>query len=284
MKKDYLGNTKAPQRVSQHEIDTNALRFVQTKLTPDWVERSYRERDYGVDMMLEVFHGGEPTGTLALLQIKGRDAAFDDDNVALSVPVKTLLYVRAFATPVFLVHVSITSQRAYFVWLQKYINTRLTATNPRWTKQEEVTIHFPQDNTWDALGLSKVRQLATYVAHRDLGIQFLRHLTWLRHNIDDFLSTKDRSAVDQAISRVKEIEKLAPFLAVYEDSVPEVIVDFDRMRKLLLKAAAYRDFGYEEDEAVLKDVQNLDSVALMFLSNDEDDGYLSSVTATDTPY
>jgi hypothetical protein len=81
-----------------------------------------------------------------------------------------------FQAPFFLVHASVTDNRAYFVWIKKYINTRITFENPRWNKQEHVTIHFPPDNEPNNNGLAKVRSLATYVAQQDLDIASLGRL------------------------------------------------------------------------------------------------------------
>lgn len=71
--------TLPPRRTETHRIDTQAVRVVRSKLTPDWVERSVEDRDYGIDMMLEAFDGDQPTGILILLQIKGHAGRFGDD-------------------------------------------------------------------------------------------------------------------------------------------------------------------------------------------------------------
>ena len=283
-KKDEHGNTLPPQRTDEHRIDEAALRVVRNKLTTDWVERSVAGRDYGIDMMLEAFDGDNPTGTLVLFQIKGREASFGDGPVSLSVPVRTLLYARMFQAPFFLVHASAADQRAHFVWLQKYINTRLTNDSPRWNRQEDVTIHFPSDNVLDEDGLAKIRSLATYVAHRDLGIAFLGHLFWLRHHLDDFHEMPMRETMAAAISRAEEIQKLEPFMDTYVEMCPELAIDIDEMILAMKKAESYNAFDYGDDTMVEKQVRDLHAVATMFLSKDEGDAFVADNMDTDLPY
>ncbi len=282
--KDSDGNTLLPQRSDEHRIDSEAVKVVRNQLTADWEERSVEGRDYGIDMMVEAFDGNDPTGKLVLFQIKGRQESFGNESVSLSVPVKTLLYARMFQAPFFFVHVSVTDKRTYFVWLQKYINTRLTFENPRWIKQGTVKIHFPLDNELNEDGLAKIRSLSTYVAHRDLGIAFLGHLVMLQDHLHDFHSTRARSALSAAIARTKEIAKLEPFFDTYEETCPDVSVDFDEMLAVLKKAESYGEFDRGDDDIVESNVTNLLAVARMFLSQDEADAFVSENMETHLPY
>lgn len=283
-KTDANGDTLPPQRSDEHEIDDDAVRIVRTQLTSNWVERAVSGRDYGIDMMLEAFAGRNPTGTLVMFQIKGRKASFGTGGVSLSVPVKTLLYARMFQAPFFLVHVSVADKRTYFVWLQKYINSRLTFEHPRWTKQEKVTIHFPPDNELNGTGLAKIRTLATSVAHRDLGIAFLGHLVWLQHHFDEFRACKHRSALVEVIARTKQIEKLQPFLDPYIDASPDLDVDFEDLLAALKKAESYGDFDYDDDERIEEQVGNLQCIARLFLSEDESTASAAEDMDTGLPF
>ncbi|WP_122170811.1 DUF4365 domain-containing protein [Burkholderia stabilis] len=282
--KDSNGNTLPPKRSDEHRIDSEAVKVVRNLLTADWEERSVEGRDYGIDMMVEAFDGDDPTGTLVLFQIKGLQASFGSEGVSLSVPVKTLLYARMFQAPFFLVHASVADKRAYFVWLQKYINSRLTFENPRWIRQGKVTIHFPLDNELNKDGLAKIRSLSTYVAHRDLGIAFLGHLIILQDRLKDFHATGERGALAEAISRTKEIAKLESFFNMYEETCPDVYVDFEDMLIALKKAESYGEFDFGDDDMVESQVTNLLAIARMFLSQDEGDAFVAENMETNLPY
>jgi hypothetical protein len=274
--------TKPPQRCNTHRIDTLAVRMVESTLPADWIKRSVEDRDYGIDMMLEAFDGDDPTGVLVLLQVKGREASFGREDVSMSVPVKTLLYAQMFQTPFFLVHASLGDQKAYFVWLQKYINTRLASDSPQWNRQDHVTIRFPSDNLLDRDGLSKIRDLVTYVVHRDMGVTFLSHLIWLRQHVENYHQGGGKHELEEALVRVNEIRKLEEFLASYEDSCEEL--DLDELWKALDKATAYGYFDYEDDELVDAQLAHLHAVEMMFLSKDDGDAFVSENLETNMPY
>lgn len=282
--KDSNENTPPPQRSEEHRIDSEAVKVVRNQLTPDWEERSVEGRDYGIDMMAEAFDGENPTGTLILFQIKGRQASFGSEGVSLSVPVKTLLYARMFQAPFFLVHVSVADKRAYFVWLQKYINTRLTHEHSRWIKQGHVTIHFPLDNQLNEDGLLKIRSLAKYVAHRDLGIAYLGYFVLLQDHFHYYQAGGGRAALAGLIAQVKNIQKIEPFLDTYEETCPDIYVDFDDMLRALRKAESYNSFDYGDEKRVEDYITNLQAVARMFLSQDESDAFISGNMLTDLPY
>lgn len=274
--------TEAPKRIESHRIDTEAVKVVRGLLTSDWVERSLEDRDYGIDMMLETFDGDDPTGILVLLQIKGQAASFGTDPVTFSVPVKTLLYARMFSAPFFLVHVSNADGTAYFVWLQKYIETRLTNDSPRWRRQDHVTIHFPNENVLSPEGLEKIRELARYTAHRDLGIVFMRHLHWLVRSMDDFVSMKSQPAIEQALIRLKEIRGLEPFLAAYEDFCDGI--NLEELDVVLKKTKAYGDFDFEDEGFVDEQLAHLSAIQAMFLDKDEQDGSTLDAFDAGFPY
>lgn len=273
--------TAPPNRTEPHRIDTQAVRLVQSKLTADWLTRSVEDRDYGADMMLEAFDGNKPTGILVLLQIKGHAASFGS-NLSMAVPVKTLLYARMFQTPFFLVTVSLEDNAAYFVWLQKYINVRLRSENKRWDRQEHVTIHFPKDNILNAEGLTKIRSLVTYTAHRDAGITFLANLVWLAKIVRELESGAGKPALEQALLRLKEIERLEEFLSAYEEHVD--YPDLERFRKVLTKAMSYGSYDYGDDDFVDSEMTKLHQIQLMFLSQDDVDEFVVGNSEEDLPY
>lgn len=272
--------TSPPTRIESHRIDTQAVRVVRTNLTPDWMERGTEDRDYGIDMMLEAFDGDQPTGVLILFQIKGHAASFEQE-ISMAVPVKTLLYARMFQTPFFLLTVSVADDRAYFVWLQKYINTRLVE-HKLWERQEHVTVHFPRDNIFDAAGLRKIRKLVTYTAHRDAGFSFLANLIWLKQYVNEFESGSEKAVLEQALVHLKEIERLDFFLNAYEDHIESL--DLKLLKKTLEKAKSYGCYDYGDDQVVTEEMTKLGSIELMFLSKDEIDAFVSENVDENLPY
>lgn len=273
--------TSPPRRIDTHRIDTLAVRLVQSKLPADWIVRTQEDRDYGIDLMVEVFDGEHPTGVLILLQVKGHKASFGNP-VVMQVPVKTLLYARMFLAPFFLFNVSLADNVVHYVWLQKYINTKLANDSLRWERQTDVNIHFPKDNVLDTEGLSRIFSLTRYTAHRDLGFTFLGHLAWLYRHIEEFHQGGGKKAVGSALERLNEIKKLDVFIADYEEIVESL--DLEKFARVLAKAKQYGIFDYGDDELVDKQILILFEIQSLFLSRDETDASVAEDLDVGLPY
>jgi hypothetical protein len=91
-----------PPRTRQHEVETESRRIVAFRLPADrFVEREAAERDYGIDMTIECFHGGEPSGAHLLLQIKGANStgpANAAGPIDFDIEVKSPLRAERFVT------------------------------------------------------------------------------------------------------------------------------------------------------------------------------------------
>ena len=117
----------------------------------EWEYRETTGRDYGIDMVIELFCEGVGTGTSLNLQIKGTRSAIEsiDGFVSFDIPVSTLKYSEEFLTPMVLVFCSTTTQPvlAYYIWLQEYINIVLDPENPNWrSNKASVRLKIPADN------------------------------------------------------------------------------------------------------------------------------------------
>ena len=153
-------STNGPIRTEQHEIDSSAIRFVRSSIPTYWIDRDLGERDYGIDLALEIF-SKEPntqagqrtsTGLLSLLQIKGTRQDLNINNGFLDFPgfpVKTLLYASQFKIPFFFIVVCMNEEKtnAYYLWLQDFIKNQGNGSlNKNWRFQETTTLHIPLSN------------------------------------------------------------------------------------------------------------------------------------------
>lgn len=169
--------TMAPQRVDAHRVDTQAFRTLLNHLHVDWVVRSMEDRDYGIDLQLEIFDGLNPTGVLISGQLKGTEKSFLEED-SFQFPVKTLLYAELFSTPFFLFRTSISDKKTRFIWLQKFIETKLTDASPEWRTQETVKISMPENNDLEA-NPSRFLKIAMDPVLQRQGLEFLR----IEHNL-----------------------------------------------------------------------------------------------------
>lgn len=271
-----------PQRIDTHRTDTLAVREVERQLSADWIVRHQQDRDYGIDLMVEVFDGNTPTGGLVLLQIKGTAAPFSPPVQLHSFPVKTLLYAQMFSAPFFLFHVSVPDEKIYYVWLQKYIGTRLESDTPDWRTQGTVTIDFPESNVLPK-GLERIAKLARYSVHRDLGFTFLGHFEWLFQ----FMNEVDRGnehAIESALEHLVQISRLTAFLEFYRDWTDEL--DLVGFKRILEKAKQYKIAELEDEDRTFVDEQmdQLLAVKRMFLARDELDVFIVENSTDGLPY
>ncbi|HEV8512316.1 MAG TPA: DUF4365 domain-containing protein [Cyclobacteriaceae bacterium] len=153
-------------RTYTHIIDTKAIKITLNSIPDHWVVRELTERDYGIDLMIEIFRESdrvdknkravyEATGHVCYLQIKGTNEEIlinDDETVSYQVEKKFLLNAEKYSTPMLLVYVStinpIKNHQVYFVWVQRYIIDVLEAAVPDWrSKQESYSFKIPIRNS-----------------------------------------------------------------------------------------------------------------------------------------
>lgn len=158
-------------RTREHVIETESRRIVAALLPADrFLERDQTERDYGIDLVVECFDAGEPSGLYLLLQVKGTDGQGPNDDSAsipFDIAVKRLLRAERFLTPCLLVWcpVNLKPRRFWYVWIQEYVRVVLDVDHPGWRDQETVRIHIPADNTIDEgsdVHLRRLRHIANH--------------------------------------------------------------------------------------------------------------------------
>lgn len=151
-------------RTYQHVIDSKAVKTTINSIPDRCVVRGLSERDYGIDLMIEIFkeHGTDKhghavydsTGHVCYLQIKGTDKEIkinsESDTVNISIEKKHLFYVEKFPTPFILIRACTlqTKEAVYFLWLQRYIIDVIDIESPDWrtAAKETYTVRIPKAN------------------------------------------------------------------------------------------------------------------------------------------
>lgn len=107
-----------PVRNITHTIEREALDILSNSLPPEWIVREMTERDYGIDLYIEIV--GEDrrvTGDLIAIQVKGkREVQFNSDEIYSYSGIKksTINYWLGLPVPVFFIVVCIKSRNAYW--------------------------------------------------------------------------------------------------------------------------------------------------------------------------
>lgn len=118
---------EAPTFGQAYDIDEAASRYLADVMASNWVLRR-RQPDFFVDYELERRLTGEPTGALAWVQLKGQlKLNTDDTSARLTFETKHLRYYNAAARlPVFVVLVDVTNKRAYYLFVQEWLESERT--------------------------------------------------------------------------------------------------------------------------------------------------------------
>ncbi len=173
-------------RTREHIIETESRRIVASLLPADqFVERDQTERDYGIDLVVECFDNGEPSGAQLLLQVKGTDddaPAMDAKSVAFDMKVKSLKRAERYITPLLLVWCPVRAavQRFWFLWLQEYIRVVLNNAVPRWREQETIRLHIPIQNVVASTEVRSLRRLR-YIAGHPARVEQFGQLARITH-------------------------------------------------------------------------------------------------------
>lgn len=162
-------------RTHSHVVDSKAIKTVMAQLPHHWVVRELTERDYGIDLMVEIFAPAlkdakgkdayAATGSIFHIQIKGTEESLSPvsaGTINYSINKKSLAYVEKFSTPFLLFRVSVTDpQSIYFLWIQRYIKDVMDRETPLWREGEEnsITVRIPLENKLPE-GMEKIERIA----------------------------------------------------------------------------------------------------------------------------
>jgi hypothetical protein len=210
------------KRSDTHVIDTLAVRSIINQLPENWLVRGLEERDYGIDLSIELFDGEHPTGCYSLIQVKGTRSAFEDSVSFPKFPTKTLEYAQLFPEPFFLFHTSVSNGDTRFVWLQKYIEARLRSDRPKWADQNSNTIYFPDENTLSSVeGKRKIERIMRLLAAQRSGLDFLADFEWLKIHWENF-QLGEVGVLASCVECVRRLATHKRFLTVYMHDFMEI--------------------------------------------------------------
>lgn len=140
---------KLPQRDANHVTETDSIRILSLCLPATWLVREVTERDYGVDLYIEIVEGSGVSGRLAALQVKGvGNVKFSSDGVASfsDVKVATYNYWMGLPVPVFLIIVDVSTRKAY--WTN--VKDEARAMQKSVESQGTMSFHVSADHMLDA--------------------------------------------------------------------------------------------------------------------------------------
>jgi Domain of unknown function (DUF4365) len=276
-------------RKQTHVIDTLAIRAIISVLPENWLVRGLEERDYGIDLSIELYDGENPTGCVSLIQVKGTSKSFNEPIKLYGFPTKTLEYAQLFPESFFIFHTSVSDKKTYFVWAQKYIETRLVKDTPGWADQDSNTIYFPEENVLGSVdGNSKIEKIMRLLSAKKNGLDFLADYEWLCIHWDNY-KVGEQGVLPICIEIVKKLKRHKLFYSVYLHDFMQI-----NLTELLNYLEVFNDYpissdGYESDEEaeritrVDRQMLALNGLKMTFLGQSEMDHFEEEYSST-SPY
>ncbi len=278
------------RRTETHITDTLAVRQIISTLPSNWLVRGLEERDYGIDLSIELFDGENPTGCFSLIQVKGKRKGFGSESVKMNAfPTKTLEYAALFPEPFFIFYTSIEDKKTYFVWAQKYIDIRLSLDTPNWINQDTNTIKFPAENLLGSPdGNAKIEKIMKVLSARKSGLEFLADFEWLKSHWESY-RLGETDVLLTCIDIVKKLNEHKTFYSVYDPEIFSVdIIELLNCLEQFRNKPIKNNFELDEDEArdlstVDMHISQLNAMKMIFLSQREMDEVEEEISST-SPY
>ena len=133
MRKRHNKKVAMPKRPRQHELDTEAIDYIKSKLPVSWTREEVNQ-DYGKDLFVEIFENGEATALEFRVQSKGHEkfTIRHGDMVIQQVKISTLNYFEQLPLPILLIAYSSSKKLACYLWIKPYIHQILDKEQPKW--------------------------------------------------------------------------------------------------------------------------------------------------------
>lgn len=241
------------KRTYQHIIDTKSIKKVLSILPDHWVVRELTERDYGTDLLIEIFNVSgknkngryiyESTGSIINIQVKGTDSHLTisgENTVDIRLHRKNLLYFEKFAVPFLLLRVDVSSDSGniYFVWLQKYIKQVLDQESPDWRsenrfhtagkkkgeiKKPNYKIRIPTVNVLDEK-IEKIEKIGSRIKLLEEFSEFIEifdSISRVTSDIQHGHFHADNKTFDWIINEIKKIKRLNVLLKYNNCNISE---------------------------------------------------------------
>lgn len=139
-----------PKRTRSHRLEDISIVEFQRLLPDEWVCRS-KDKDYGVDLEVEIFDDdGTSTGLLFYVQLKATDS--EEAERSVSIKLDRLEYLASLDAPSILVRYCGATHATHFMWISNIFAQIGT------TSAASATINFSETDAWDDETPSKVLQ------------------------------------------------------------------------------------------------------------------------------
>jgi hypothetical protein len=153
-----------PIRSRSHELEEESRRFFVRALPAGWTAEA-PEKDYGVDLRVEIFENHQATGLELLVQLKATETEARGQSVPVRLKASTYNYLRDRLQVAMLVKYVTDEQEGYWILF------RDVPSPP--AGQQTYTIRIPRENRLSSIPWDDIRAHVRRVTDRKLGTAHL---------------------------------------------------------------------------------------------------------------
>ncbi len=212
-----------PNRHKNHITETKSVKIFLQMMPDHWVVRDLSERDYGIDLLVEIFEqNGDATGITFCVQLKGTK---DKSIGSKSLKKGFLLYTYEVPVPFFLFYISVNKDKARFTHLQKYVEVHKDSIE----KTKTHSVNFPKKNKLEigkdnGNSLAKIEKIAYQLKYKLEGIKFCSEFLHAQRHIEAMQSggmDKKQENLEFVKSKFEKFKELRTLLKYNQSQVSE---------------------------------------------------------------
>jgi hypothetical protein len=284
-------------RTYQHVIDTQSIKRVLHLLPGHWVVRELTERDYGIDLIVEIFvktgedkHGHavfSSTGAVFHAQVKGTASKLEptqDGDFSFQLNKSAMLYAERFTAPflLFRVDISTSDAKSYFLWIQRYVRDVLDSTNSSWRtdSQDSYAIRIPPHNEISS-SLEKIEKIALRPRMIQELMEFRESYFHLTSQLDSASHGQleiNRYSLNHLALLARQISNLATIFKYNNCSIDRQcameLLSFVESLDQSSNPSAYSEIPHRHNfDLLASSIEGLTSIEDFIASNDDDTVY-----------
>jgi hypothetical protein len=180
-----------PQRPREHVLEDETQDFVKSILPKEWLTK-VEEKDYGIDLSIEIVEDANVTGAHFLMQLKSTDKLVVNKKGLIPHTCKTSTLQYFLERPELVVYLVYDAVKkvGYWVWIQDYIRNALPK---KWREQKTATIKIPAKSLFTKQSIETIRKRVLSFHRKEKIINTLENLNHpgIRYGIEfDGYATK----------------------------------------------------------------------------------------------
>lgn len=187
-----------PRRPETHRTGDLAVEAIKHEIPIEWVVRE-KDKDYGIDLEVEVFDKDNATGDMFYVQAKGTKNK--NKTVSLQIKIETINYWRAMGYPVFLFVHQQEYGKLFYIWSSE-INTEGIPPS-----QKSITIKLSSANEFVPQTIERLRRISRAFRGRREQSSTQPIPLILDANVNSALSARQKVVLNQIIDPIKLLRR-----------------------------------------------------------------------------